>query len=275
MNEEKNNKIIVPDLTGFSRKNASALLESIGLETGDVFYDEYVGKKDIVINQNIKKGQEVEKGTRINLVYSSNNPIRFLPSVYQETDYESGEFLKKYLWIIQHLINSINLKLDDIHQYFNPMETTPEFLYWIASWFSIDANYLGSDEKSRLLIKNIVPLYQWRGTKIGIAKFLEILTGVKPEIIEDYIPLNEYVILDNKLVERPIIREDFSKYCFTIYFPVDSEYFDIKKMMTINYIVKLEKPAHSTYYIVFADKKKESLDSFIIGKDIINDNVLL
>jgi phage tail-like protein len=272
--EEKEDSVLMPDLSGFNYKDAVAYLNAVGLELGEIYYDEGSTRRKVVLKQSVRPGKNIGKGNVVDLTFASDNPIKYLPSVYQESDFANGDVLKRFLWIIQHDINSITNKLDNIHEYFNPMETPSDFLYWIASWFSIDSNYLSSDEKSRLLVQNIVPLYQWRGTAIGMAKFLEIFTGIKPEIIEDFIPITAYEIFDNKLVERFIVKEEYSPYSFTVKFPVKNDYFDIKMMNKINAIIKLEKPAHSNYFIMFEEKEYISPDSFVIGKDIIDDNIL-
>ena len=116
------------------------------------------------------------------------------------------DFLKRYLWIFQHLINNITSKLDDIHKYFNPMEAPKDFFLWLASWFSINTNFSIPEEKMRLLVKEAVNFYRWRGTVIGITKFLEIITGVMPTIIENYIQNQQKAYETNILAPVQAVR---------------------------------------------------------------------
>ncbi|MDY6969219.1 MAG: phage tail protein [Spirochaetota bacterium] len=264
----KEKEIIMPNLIGVELFQASDLLNGIGMKLGKVTYQE---SKDnnIVINQSIKSG-EIVNGRKVDITVSSKNPIRYLPSIYQINDLKNDNFLKRYLWIFQHIINSINIKLENIHKYFNPLESNSEFFHWLASWFSISLDYAIPEQKFRLLIKEAVKLYQWRGTSIGISAFIEIITGIKPDIIEHSVPYNEYIIMDNKLIERPILEENYSAYNFTVSFPVSADYFDIETIKLINQIIKSEKPAHTNYHITFSLKEQEKAKSyFTIGRDEI------
>ncbi len=272
--EIKEQEMIMPDIIGIDLTKSLSFLNKIGLTVEKIVYEESEYKNNTVIKQSIKPWEKIEKGNKIHLTISNINPIKYLPSIYQAFDKKNGDFLKRYLWIFQHILNSINIKLDNIHEYFNPMEAPTGFFQWLASWFSININYAIPEDKMRLLVKEAVNLYQWRGTAKGIAKFLEIITGVKPDIIEGYIPIREYFIVDDKLVERPIIDERTSPYQFTVYFPVSSNYFDIETIKKINQIIKSEKPAHTSYYIVFLKEKvKKEKPSFIIGEDIIDKKI--
>lgn len=271
----ESSKQIMPDLYGVELKKVEKLFQRLGININQLSYSEANMPNYRVLTQSIKPGTELEGGEKIDLTISSINPIKFLPSIFQSSDSKNDDFLKRYLWIFQHIFNSLNYKLDYIHEYFNPMEASPEFFNWLASWFSININYSLPEDKMRLLVKEAVNLYQWRGTKAGIAKYLEIVTGVKPDILENYIPIEEYVVVDNKLVERPITMEETSKYFFTVSFPVSSNYFDIVTMLQINKIIKAEKPAYSSFYIVFSGKKEERRGGFTVGTDSIGGDLII
>jgi phage tail-like protein len=263
--KEENNSTM-PDLRGLSYENGLKFIKNNQLNLRHINYSESKYARNTIIEQSINPGSYFKNGDNIDLTLSNISLIRFLPDIYNSLDEENNEFLKRYLWIFQHIFNGINIKLDDLHKYFNPMVAPRDFFHWLASWFSINVNYAIPEDKMRLLVKEAVTLYQWRGTSIGLAKFLEIITGVKPDIIDNYIPISEYSIMKDKLIEREIIEEDTSISHFTVSFPVTSDYFDVETIKKINQIIKLERPAHTKYYITFKPKERKKKETkFIIG----------
>ncbi|MCP4133336.1 MAG: PASTA domain-containing protein [bacterium] len=262
--------IIMPNLLGTNLFHIPLFLEGAGLQLGKVIYEDSDYGNNIIIHQNIRPGAEVKSGKKIDLKVSGTNPIRFLPSIIQSSDIRNNDMLRRFLWIFQSVLNSINIKLDHIDTYFNPLEAPKEFFQWLASWFAISLDYAIPEEKMRLLVKEAVNLYRWRGTAIGIAKFLEIITGVMPKVIQNEVPYHEYVIKDDLLVERPIIGENTSLYNFIVEFPVKSDHFDLETMKKIHQILKSEKPAHSNYFVVFhPEEGEEQRDHSLIGLEEI------
>ncbi|MBN1699169.1 MAG: PASTA domain-containing protein [Spirochaetales bacterium] len=257
--------ICVPDITGMYFPMALQFIASKGLQIGDIKFDD---GKDIftVIGQSISPGTTVPVGTSINVKISSSHPLAYLPSVFQ-----SNTLLKKYLWIFQHLLNSIYVKLDNIEQYFNPLQAPEAFYKWLGSWFSVNVNYAISEEKMRSLIKNIVRIYQWRGTSRGLAEYLEIMTDVKPHIIENYKPLNEYILKGENLINSRVLERSTSPYYFTVVFPVEADYFSLDAIRKINQIIQSEKPAHADFYLDFVPREKKEKEEpvMILGESFI------
>lgn len=257
-------KVIMPDLSGMPLLRALQYIKKLKLPLGEIFYREAEAPNFTILSQSIKPETELKPGQVVNLRVASMNPIGFLPSIYQ-----GNEQLKNFLWIFQHIFNSITFKLDNIHRYFNPIEAPRDFYKWLASWFSINVNYTITEEKMRYLIKDIVSLYQWRGTAAGLARYLEIITDVKPEILEDYVPHKEYLIKSDRLIENYILEKNRSQYTFTVYFPVKAGHFDLDTIKKINQIIESEKPAHAHFYLIFkTDKEKEKKTTLVIGKDM-------
>ncbi|MBN2444853.1 MAG: PASTA domain-containing protein [Spirochaetales bacterium] len=266
-NTESSEKIMMPDVRGKHIVVAHRILQNLGFIVGTVLYDEFNCPVRSVFDQSVPPYEYVTPETTVDLKVASDNPIRNLPSLYQ-----NNKTLKDFLWVFQHIINSFQNNLDIIHTYFNPLETTREFYKWLASWFSINVNYAISEDKMRGLIWNAVNLYQWRGTALGLTKYLEIITEIKPEIIENYVPLTEYIIETNQLIEKPIVEKSNFSQCFTVKFPVPTDHFDLDTIKKIYNIIQTEKPAHTHFYLIFSSPKKEKIVSqFIIGETIIGE----
>lgn len=249
--------VTMPDLRGNNIYSAIRHLKATGLVAGLILYEDQKIKNYTVLRQSIKPGEKIPEGQKVNLVVSGKNAIDYLPSIFAKNDKQNNNFLKRYLWIFQTIFNSINLKLDNLADFFNPMEAPDDFLKWIASWFSLNINYEIEEIRLRMLVKEAVNLYQWRGTAVGIKKFLEIISGVTPQIIEQHAPYREYTIEDDKLIERPILDYRNTPYYFTVSFPVPVNHFSTDTIKMINEIINKEKPANTAYYIIFEPDKSD------------------
>jgi phage tail-like protein len=266
-NAESPDKVMMPDVRGKHIVAAQRILDAVGIGVGDILYGEFNCPVRVVFEQSIPPFESVEKDAIVDLKVASDNPIRFLPSIFQ-----NNPSLKNFLWIFQHIINSFQNNLDVIHTYFNPLETTRDFYKWLATWFSINVNYAITEDKMRGLIWNAVNLYQWRGTVLGLTKYLEIITEVKPEILENFIPLSEYIIEKNQLIEKPIVEKSNFNQFFTVKFPVPVDHFDLDTVKKIYNIIQTEKPAHTHFYLLFSTEIKEKMVSqFIIGESVIGE----
>jgi phage tail-like protein len=105
--------------------------------------------------------------------------LRMLPGVLQE-----DEFAERLVSAFDQLTAPIYATLDCIDAYFDPWTTPPDVLEWLAGWVGVMFDDLLPLERRRLLVSEIVSLYRVRGTALGLAKYLAIVTGVEVEIEE-------------------------------------------------------------------------------------------
>lgn len=265
------NKIEMPNVVGLHYSYASRFLEKKGIKINKIKLEDGQGENNHILRQTIKPGTMISEDDGVDLFVCSLNPIKYLPAVYQIEDQRTGDFLKRYLWIFKEIFDSIGYKLDKLEDFFNPMTSPLDFLNWIATWFAVDVNFSMSEEKIRYLIKEIVLLYQWRGTALGLKKFLEIITGYEPEILENEKPITEYIVMENKLVARVIMDDLVTRNYFTVHFPVPVSTFDLDMIKKINEVIKSEKPAHTKYYISYEnDKRGDVGQGMVIGIDNIS-----
>lgn len=111
--------------------------------------------------------------------------IDYLPEVYQ-SDLDPDSFLARFLSIFQSLYVDLEDEIDNMPSMFDPMHVDPKFLNWIAEWFSIENGFYFSEDKLRILIKEAVDIYKMKGTKESISRMIEIYTGYKPIIVEQF-----------------------------------------------------------------------------------------
>jgi len=229
----------------------------------DITYQESEYKRFIVTDCKFINGKMM-------LYATSKNPIRNLPSIFQEND-----FLEKFLMIFQHLSNDISIKIDNINELFRPMHCPADFLDVLAGWFGINVDLLGDVEQKRMLLQYAIPLFKLRGTALGLKIYIYILTGVVPEIIEGYIPYSTIAIMDSTNIEGGIFDTDTKNSVFTIQFPCERERFEDSTIKRLSLLIKEEKPVNTDCYLSFKNKevktrKKVTItDNMQIGSDFI------
>lgn len=205
-----------------------------------------------------------ESKKKIELEASSSNPIRHLPS-----NYYNNEFLRGFLMIFQHIMNDTTITLDNMHDYFRPMESPVDFLPVLADWLGIHLDTLGGEEEVRRFLQYAIPLYRYRGTKIGLRAHLTIITGIVPEIIEGSIPYSAMMIDANTESESNLMDSDDLKSSFTVHFPVSRNKFTDSMIQRLSLIVQREKPAHTKAYISFKKAKKKTRTVTTINTDTV------
>lgn len=105
--------------------------------------------------------------------------LDYLPSIFQD-----DPFLGRFLLPFQEVMDAFGDLLSGIDHLWSPALTDPEFLPWLASWVALVMDEEWDEAKRRQLIGEAVELYRWRGTVKGLKRYLEIYTGLVPDIRE-------------------------------------------------------------------------------------------
>jgi phage tail-like protein len=105
--------------------------------------------------------------------------LQYLPAIFSQDPY-LGKFLRPF----EAVLTGYNQLLADVDRYFSPALTDPEFLPWLATWVALVLDEEWDEGDRRRLIGEAVELYRWRGTVTGMQRYLEIYTGLVPEIRE-------------------------------------------------------------------------------------------
>ncbi len=272
MREMVKKKLKVPNLAGLSVRNATVVLKAIGFDDPDVRYAESYEPRLTVIGQSPSRGQIVDSTQPIRLTVSQRNALRFLPGIFQRNAEDGSNVLRDLLWVIQHLIDGIEDKIDQIHTYFDPYEAPEDFLPWLASWvaFTLDENW--PIEKKRYLIKKAVDFYRIRGTVKGLKLFLKLFTEVEPEILENQWPFRGFQIGVNSTigVDSIILPPVNLAHCFIVDFPIHPDEVTDELIIKIHDIIRAQKPAHTTYFLRFRGARR-LLSSFgiVIGEHAV------
>ncbi|MBR1616169.1 MAG: phage tail protein [Treponema sp.] len=209
-------------------------------------------------------GCDYEKSSRkAILIVTSTNPIARLPSMYQEND-----FLRKFLMIFQHMRNNVSLTLDNMDNIFRPMETPSKFLPVLADWFGVDFDLFASEEIARKVLQYTIPLYRYRGTKIGLSALVYLVTGVKPVISEGSLPFDEFDVTGKTDIESPIMEDLSGIKLFSVYLPVLAKDFTKEEISKLYRLIDREKPVGTLFYLYFKKEKVVERKKVVISEDI-------
>ena len=111
--------------------------------------------------------------------------LNYLPSVYQENE-QSRDFLERFLSLFRTFYSANEHQIGHLEKYFDADVVSGDFLRWLGSWLAVAADENWAEKKVRQLIKKAPRLYKKRGTRGGIQEILEIYTGEKPFVIEQF-----------------------------------------------------------------------------------------
>lgn len=121
----------------------------------------------------------------IAIFYPRASYVDYLPAIYREEPH-SKDLLERFLSIFESIIFEIDYTIEHIDRVFDADFAPPEFLSWLASWLSVPVEEGWTEEKRRLFIRHAVSLYKKRGTREGLSESIELFTGVKPLIVENF-----------------------------------------------------------------------------------------
>jgi phage tail-like protein len=177
---------------------------------------------------------------------SSDTPsslLGYLPAIYRE------KFLGQYLSAFEKLLlgrndekqptahlNGLEETIDAIALYFDPNQTPPEFLSWLAGWAALSLRADLDETTQRSFIAQIIQLYRRRGTKDNLIKLLTIFTGIKPTVDEDATPSAANVTGDSAY---------FFKVSILMASPQPDE---VNRQRAIaRSLIEMEKPSYTSY----------------------------
>jgi phage tail-like protein len=150
----------------------------------------------------------------------SSRYLTDLPAIYHDAD-----FLGRFLLIFESIIEPIQQRQDHIEYYFSPKTCPDPFINWLASWLGLTPPSAVGEAQRRRLVQEAMDLYQWRGTRYGLAHMIELSTGLPAEISDEP-------------GQNAVIR-------IRVRLPVD---YGVDRA-TIDEVIRLHKPAHVGYIL--------------------------
>ncbi|MFT5431173.1 MAG: phage tail-like protein [Myxococcota bacterium] len=253
MRERVRSKLRMPDVVGLREQDAQIMLQAENFLPATVQFVESYEDLNTVVSQEPIKGQLVDTSAEVVIHVAKQSYLKFLPQIYQQDTALGNTFLKRYLWIFQHVTTSVTDKLDHAHGYYDPRETPADFLPWLASWVALSLDIDWDDLKKRKLVRAAAEMYKYRGTKRAMIDILEIFCDKAPRIVENAWPYAGFCIgVTSSVGEDTIILPQINlDHCFMVYIPVGADEITEEMVVKIHNIINLEKPAHTMYFLQF------------------------
>lgn len=109
----------------------------------------------------------------------------YLPAIYRQADADSG-FLERWLALFRAELGDLERLLELMPQRFEPARTPEQLLAWLAGWLAFDLPEHWRAADQRALLLRVHEIYRQRGTRRGLQQMVELYTGVRPQIVEDF-----------------------------------------------------------------------------------------
>ncbi len=145
--------------------------------------------------------------------------LHYLPPIYRE-----DPFLGHFLQAFEEIFVPIEQTVDNFDLYLDPYTAPAFFLGQLATWLDLTLDEKWPLDKRRQLVAEAAELYRRRGTHWSLSRFLEIYTGVVPQIVESE---------DQPHLFSVVLR-----------LPAGSRNVD---RATVERIIEVSKPAHTAY----------------------------
>jgi len=138
----------------------------------------------LVINlQGSSKFSPKIKSVRVE--YPSHDLMRRLPKLYSR-DEAAADFLRRYLAMLEGNLRELDLHASYRHLLLDPMAAPAEVLPWLAEFIGLVLDRRWPEHTRRRLIAEGIWLFRYRGTVMGLTRFLEIYLECKVVIIEHF-----------------------------------------------------------------------------------------
>jgi phage tail-like protein len=260
----------MPTLEGYPLRKARKILALSGIDPARlrIRVAENATERGNVVRQRPKAGAKVDledAAQKVELTVADRSIVNYLPQIYQRTDLTGRNFVRDFLWVVQHLQFETDEKLENLEQYFDPHECPERFLPYLASWVALTLEAGWSETKKRSLIKKAVELYHLRGTPRGLKVYLRIFTGVEPTIIENAWPFDGLVVgMSSTVGVDTVLTHHVNKaHSFIVHIPLPFGDVDVDTLRRIHRIIEQEKPIHTDYYLTFAEAEEKDVETGI------------
>lgn len=264
----------VPDVVGRQLTKAQIVLEDAGLPRVVTLYRESYEDRDTVLEQRPTRGQMVYETTEVTIWVARRGYLENLPAIYRRSDGVGRNLVRDVCFLMEHMFDSVEKNLNDGWRFYDPHASPVDFLGWLAGWTAFTLDLEWPEAEKRALIKRAVDLYRIRGTQRGLALFLKLFTQHEPEIKENTWPFKGFRIEGEGAEEGARIALDSVilppvelAHCFVVTIPIKFESVTPEVVIRIHQIIQMEKPAHTQYYLQFAEEKGdvELREFFSIG----------
>ena len=172
--------------------------------------------------------------------------LDYLPANYREDANENENdpsFTKRFLSVFEEEFNVFEGLLEESSLALNTDFAPSEFLPWLAECAGLVLEAGLPESKKRRLLNEAAQLYRMRGTRRGLSRYLEICTGVKPQIFDR--PHKGLRLGDGRTFGQSPRLGHLAAHSFLVVLTVPrSASIDIG---ILRRIIESQKPAHTAY----------------------------
>ena len=119
-------------------------------------------------------------GHWVGMPFDRSRWLQYLPYIYSE-----DEFLGRYLLIFEDLFGPLDQIVTHLDLFLDPRTAPESFLSELARWLGLVLDDRWPAGRRRAVLQSAVELYDFRGTKKGLARLLEASTDCRVEIAEN------------------------------------------------------------------------------------------
>jgi phage tail-like protein len=212
-----------------------------------------------------------------------------------------GEFLERLLDLARSDLDDLDRAVAGLPALFDPATASASMLGWLPSWlaFEVPARYADESKRPELrrLLLGLAALYRRRGTPRGVADFVEIYTGARPTLFEEYRARPLWVLdqtalgfgsglydrdLDGILVGDSVVGETgpedpalfgsavfaSTAHRFAAVLPPVAGLDDDMRALVMR-VLESEKPAHTAFHLCFTEPRLRVGVQARIGVDTV------
>ena len=184
--------------------------------------------------------------SNLKIDFPRQNMAKYLPSFY-DSNHKNNSFLKRFLAVFYTMLYDMQQKIDNVSEYFIPNDMTTEHIQWLADCMAMPQIVFWEKAKAVKFLQRAYLLYQKKGTKQGISMIVELYTGKKPFIVENYEILQHSIGTPYEKEYKQLYGEDI----YTFFVLVEQQYLeDYSKYGELKKILELFQPAHTKSEII-------------------------
>ena len=165
----------------------------------------------------------------------------YLPAILRQ-----DAFLANLLRVFDELLRPLLQTLDALDSYFDPTLTPAELVPWLATWVGEEMPVSWPMAARRAMVKEAATIHRMRGTKAGLKRALELVTGREVLVTENTSGLR--LDADAKLGLNTSLQDPEP---YTIWVVICGG--DGVDLDAVTDIIERLKPAHAAYSIKTAE----------------------
>ncbi len=207
--------------------------------------------------------------------------LDLLPGVFRR-DPAAGQFLERFLALFEHVLTGIEDRYEAFSRELNPDAAPREVIDWLACLVDLAFDPSWPLEKRRALVASAMELYRIRGTPEGIARYVEVYTGVRPVIVEHFLTRPErpphvgarggVLGCDTALARAWSASRtglDAWAHRFDVIVFSDDSCEEPALLAVVDQIVTVNKPAHTLHRLRIANAETTRVGDVHVGMDVV------